>query len=127
MGGTWRMAWPSAWLSAWRLSWVRVSATLSFLAAFVPFDIGRSLYGRQHSKQLHAQGAAFILASLFIFPAVAFFTYWAFTGDLAASLHHLWLGCCFAPVAPVVFAMMSRKLLEERRYEEEWASLPIEE
>ena len=102
-----------------------VMATLSFLVAVVPCEIGRSFFGKD-SERSTAQGAAFSLASLAVFPAIAFFTYWGLTGHVEESLHHLLLGLCFAPAAPVVFAMMSRKMLEERRYEEEWAGLPIE-
>jgi hypothetical protein len=102
-----------------------LAAGLSFLAATLPYEIGRSLYGTESERSMR-QLVRCCLGSLFIFPAVGFLVYWLLTWDLAGSLVHLRLACCFAPVAPVVFVMMSRQILEERRYEGEWAGLPID-
>ena len=40
---------------------------------------------------------------------------------------HLCFACCFAPLAPGLFAIMARQTGEQLRYCEEWASLAIEE
>ncbi len=101
------------------------TTAVTVLALYLPHRIGRLLYGSDSERSLR-KAAWYGLTSLAIFPAMAFGTYWALTGDLASSLVHLRLGCLFAPVAPVVLVMISRQMTEEMRYKEEWASLEID-
>jgi hypothetical protein len=103
-----------------------LAAGLSFLAVTLAYEIGRSLYGSPSERSMR-RVVLCCLGSLFIFPAVGFFVYWLLTWDFAASLVQLRLACCFAPVAPIALVLASRPFLEERRYEEEWASLQIDQ
>jgi hypothetical protein len=93
---------------------------------FLPHTLGRALYGSQ-SERSRWMALFYCLASLPAFPAFAFLTFFTASGDLAASLVHVRFACCFAPAAPVLFALMSKLMVEEERYQEEWASLEIEE
>ena len=100
--------------------------TFSFLSAVLPDRIGRALFGRD-SERSRMRAGLYCLASLAIFPAIAFFTYWALSSDLAASFHHLLFGCYFAIVAPPVLIATAWHMAKTRRSEEEWTSLRIEE
>jgi ATP-dependent Clp protease ATP-binding subunit ClpC len=97
--------------------------SVPFLVA--PYRIGRLLYGADSERSLR-RAVWYGLVSLAIFPALAFGTYWALTGDLAASLVHLRFACLFAPAAPVFIFTMARRFVEEIRHKEEWASLEID-
>jgi ATP-dependent Clp protease ATP-binding subunit ClpC len=101
----------------------------------IPFTLGltlltdgmyRALY-RGQSHRSWRLATVYGLASLAFFPVLAFTWYWSLTGDLATSCAHLRLACCFAPLAPVLFAAMARQAADQMRYYEEWASLAIEE
>jgi O-antigen/teichoic acid export membrane protein len=92
---------------------------------FLPHRIGRFLYARD-SERSRFKAVWYSLASLAFPPAMAFGTYWTLTGDLTASLICLSSACVFAPAFPVLLIMMSRKMTEEMRYKEEWASLEID-
>ena len=96
------------------------AATFMFLFLFLAERIGRVLYGQGTDRSL-SRAALYCLASLAVFPAFAFVSYLAGSGDLAASLAHLRFACCFAPAAPLVFLLMARPLTEEIRYAEQWA------
>jgi hypothetical protein len=101
------------------------TAAVQVLIVFFPHRIGRLLYGIESDRSL-PKAALYGLASLAVFPAMAFGMYWALTGDLASSLAHLRFACLFAPAAPVLFVMMSQKMSEEMRYKVEWASLEVD-
>jgi hypothetical protein len=101
------------------------SAVVTVFVLVLPHRIGRSLYGRD-SERSRFKATWYGLASLAFPPAMAFGYYWTLTGDLAASLTSLSFACVFAPAFPVLLIMMSRKMTEEMRYKEEWASLEID-
>ena len=100
------------------------TTAVTVLFLFLPHRIGRYLYGSDSERSMR-KAAWYGLASLAFLPAMAFGTYWAATGDLAASLAHLRFACLFAPAAPVVLVMIARRMFEEIRYKEEWASLEL--
>ncbi len=86
----------------------------------------RALY-REPDVRSWRQAAVYALVSLTFFPVLAFAWYFSLTGDLVTSLAHLRFACCFAPLAPVLFAALARQAAESMRHYEEWASLEIEE
>ena len=98
--------------------------TIPFMLAFAVLTDGmyRALYRVGRSWRL---AMAYGLVSLPVFPVMAFLWYWLLTFDLAMSLTHFGFACCFAPLAPVLFAIMARKTAEQMRYYEEWASLEL--
>ena len=100
--------------------------SIPFTLAFVLLTDGmyRALY-RKPSDRSWRLATIYGLASLFIFPVFAFVWYWSLTGDLAMSCTRLLMAWCFAPLAPVLFAVMARQTAEQMRYYEEWASLEI--
>ena len=103
-----------------------VMAAFSFVFLLLPERIGRALYGEEAERSL-SKVVLYCLASLAVFPAMAFVSYLAMSFDLVASLAHLRFACYFAPVAPLVFVMMARQITEEIRYKRQWASLEIGE
>jgi hypothetical protein len=101
---------------------------LPFLVVFLvaPTHLGRQLFGPSSEwswKFVSACG----LASFVELPAMAFFVYWAVTGDFTGSLAHLRFGCLFAPAGPFMFFAVGRQLYKEFSYEREWASLEIDD
>jgi len=113
--------------TALRIVLVMALATAALSVAFIllAHALRRVLYGRESDRSLLA-AALYLLASLGVFPALAFATYWSLTGDLAASLAHLRFACWFAPVAPVVFVLMARGLAIEWNGREEWEELSLD-
>jgi len=101
-----------------------VSAAFSVAFILLAHGMRRVLYGRESERSLRT-AALYVLAALGFFPGLAFVTYWALTGDLAASLSHLRFACCFAPAAPVVFVLMARGLAIEWNGREEWEELDL--
>jgi hypothetical protein len=101
-----------------------VSAALSVAFILLAHGMRRVLYGRESERSLRT-AAIYVLAALGFFPSLAFVTYWALTGDLAASLSHLRFACWFAPAAPVVFVLMARQVAIEWNGREEWEELEI--
>ena len=71
--------------------------------------------------------ALLCIASLAIFPGLAFVSVGLLSGDLSESLAQLRRGCCFAPIAPLIFLALSRQFAEEMRYHGEWSELEIED
>jgi len=67
------------------------------------------------------------LMSFLFCPVFAFLCYWTFTGDFAASLVRLRIGCYMAPATPLLFLWLARQMAEEIRYKRQWASLNIDE
>jgi ATP-dependent Clp protease ATP-binding subunit ClpC len=101
-------------------------ATFMFLFLFLSERIGRVLYGQEADRSL-SKAVLYCSASLAVAPAFAFLSYLAGSFDLAASLAHFRLACCFAPVTPLICLLMARLTMEEMRYGEYWASLEIDE
>jgi hypothetical protein len=102
------------------------SMVMGLLLLFLPLGIGRALYGEPSERSLR-RATLYCLASLPIFPAMAFLVYWPLTGDLSSSLDHFRLGCYLAPAAPILFLLIARQVTDEVRYQEEWACLDIGE
>jgi hypothetical protein len=86
----------------------------------------RALY-REPSGRSWRLATVYGLLSMAFFPVLAFVWYWSLTGDFATSCTHFGFACRFAPLAPVLFALMARQTAETWRYYEEWASLQIDE
>jgi len=103
---------------------LNIPLTLGFI--LLTDGMYRALY-REPSRRSWRQAAVYGLLSLTFFPAIAFLWCWSLTGNLAMSCAQLRLACCFAPLAPVLFALMARQAAEQLRYHEEWASLEVEE
>lgn len=87
----------------------------------------RRVWSEGEAKQPLRLAALYAAASLPILPVGAFVTYWALSGDLASSLLHLRFACGLAPVAAALLLILGRKRAEEMRYEDEWASLEVED
>jgi hypothetical protein len=85
----------------------------------------RALYGMP-SHRSWRMAIVYSLISMAFFPLLAFGNYWSLTGDLATSLVQLRFACYFAPLAPVLFTLMSKQSVKKMRCHEEWASLEIE-
>jgi hypothetical protein len=102
-----------------------VSAALSIAFVLLAHGLRRVLYGNPSERSLRS-AAVYVLAALGFFPGLAFVTYWALTGDLAASLAHLRFACWFAPTAPVVFVLMARQVAREWNGREGWERLPLD-
>lgn len=102
-------------------------ATMALMLPIIilSYEMGRSLYGKKPERSLRR---AVILGAMCLpsLPLFAFLTYGLLTWDFWASLQHAGFACYFAPLGPAVIVGMSRMQLEERRYEEEWASLEID-
>ena len=101
-------------------------AAFMFVFIFLTERIGRALFGEKAERSLF-KVVLYCLASLVIFPALAFVAQWADSFDLAASLAHLRFACCFAPATPLFFLLMGRQMMEEMRFNQEWANLEIGE
>jgi ATP-dependent Clp protease ATP-binding subunit ClpC len=82
----------------------------------------RALYGMP-SHRSWRMAVVYGLISMVFFPLLAFGWYWSLTGDLATSLVQLRFACYFAPLAPVLFALMSKQSVKKMRCHEEWTSL----
>jgi hypothetical protein len=102
-----------------------VSAALSVAFILLAHGMRRVLYGRELERSLRT-AALYVLAALGFFPGLAFVTYLALTGDLAASLAHLRFACWFAPAAPAVFVLMARQIAIEWNGRAEWEELPLD-
>jgi hypothetical protein len=108
-----------------------VAVAAVFVAAFssaflvMATRIGRALFGRGQERSVLV-AIAHALASLPLFPALAFLAYWGLTWDAAASLAHARMACWLAPAAPVTFLLMGRQVANESLHEEEWTSLEID-
>jgi len=103
-------------------------AIIPFMLAFALRTDGmyRALY-REQSRRSWRLAMMYGLISLPVFPIFAFLWYLSLTGDLAMSFRQVCFACCFAPLAPLLFAIMARKTAELRRHYEEWASIEINE
>lgn len=84
----------------------------------------RALY-RNPSCRSWRLATIYGLASLPFFPLLAFAWYSSLTGDLATSLRQFGFAWCFAPLSPVLFALLAQRGAEEARHHEEWESLEI--
>jgi hypothetical protein len=101
------------------------AGTLGFAAAYLPIRIGRALYGDDRERSPWAV-AKYGLASAVAFVISFFLFFLALPGDFNVVSRHFALLCCFAPAVPVLFCAMARKMADENRHEEEWASLDID-
>ena len=113
-----------------------LAAVVALVAAcFVSaFTFSFMLFAVSISRTMHPAGdrstlrlALLCIASLAIFPGLAFVSVGLLSGDLSESLVHLRRGCYFAPIAPLMFLAMSRQFAEEMRYHGEWSELEIED
>lgn len=108
-----------------------VAVAAVFVAAFssafvlVATRMGRALFGSKQERCVRT-AVVYALASLPLFPALAFLAYWGLTWDLGASLVHARFACWFAPVAPATFVLMGRQMASELLHKEEWGSLEID-
>jgi hypothetical protein len=105
---------------------VPLMSVFSFVFVFFPTRLAEFLCGDARQRAWR-RAMPYLLGSLVFFPVFAFFPYWVFTGDLAASLRHARFACLFAPVAPLLFSLMGRVMFHELRYEKEWASLDVDD
>jgi len=103
-----------------------VMAAFSFVFLFLSERTARALCGEDAERSL-SKVVLYCLASLVVFPALAFVTYLVLSFDLAASVAHFCLACYFAPAMPLLFLLMARPMIEEIRYKRQWASLEIGE
>jgi hypothetical protein len=81
---------------------------------------------REPSRRSWRSAAVCSLISLPFFPAIAFAWMFLITGNLAASVAQLPLACCFAPAAPLLFALLASQAVKFMRREEEWASIELD-
>ena len=102
------------------------SAAFSFSLALFGGQIGQILYGRGSERPVRSM-ILYCLASLTVFPLLAFFTHWGLLGSLASGLSGLMLGCIVAPAAPVFFFMQARQMKVAIQHESQWADVEIEE
>jgi hypothetical protein len=86
----------------------------------------RALYRGQSGRDWRL-ATIYALASLMFFPLLAFLWYLSLTGDLVTSLAYLRSACLFAPLTPMLFALLARQAAESLRHYEEWASLKVDE
>jgi hypothetical protein len=103
---------------------LNIPLTLGFI--LLTDGMYRALY-RAPSSRSWRQAAVHGLLSLTFFPAIAFLWCWSLTGNPALSCAQVRLACCFAPLAPLLFALMARQAADQQRDYEEWASLDVEE
>jgi hypothetical protein len=101
-------------------------AAYMFVFLFLSERMGLKVCGKEGERSL-VKALLYGIVSLGVFPALAFSAYLAGSFDLTASLGHLRFACCFAPATPLIFLLMGRQMLEEMRYNHEWASLEISE
>jgi hypothetical protein len=66
------------------------------------------------------------VTSAAVLPVFAFLWYFLLTGDLASSLVNFGLACCIAPLVPPLFIGAVRSEADQKRHNEEWASLRID-
>ena len=102
------------------------AVALSLLLSLLPHTLGRALFGKPSERSLRMT-LLYGVASLPVFPAFAFLVNWGASFDISASLVHARFACYFAVAAPFLFAIMSKQMVEDKRYQDEWASLEIEE
>ncbi|HBO43606.1 MAG TPA: hypothetical protein DD670_06690 [Planctomycetaceae bacterium] len=69
----------------------------------------------------------YTLASIPVFPTLTFMLYWGLSLDSSMMASALRLACCAAFVFPVLLLVMARQIADERRDDEGWMSLEIEE
>ena len=98
-----------------------VAGAITFAACFAADRMGRTVAARAWRRAL-----LYLLLSTLFLPLWSFATYWALTGDLAASLGHLRFACLFALFAPAGLILTSRELADQIRHQEEWASLDLD-
>ena len=67
------------------------------------------------------------VASAFLFPVFGFVLYWTLTGDVSSSCAHLRSLSFTGLLFPVLLVTIARQFAAELRYQEEWASLEIDE
>jgi ATP-dependent Clp protease ATP-binding subunit ClpC len=101
------------------------SAGFSFSMAILTEQMGRVLYGGGSERPVRGM-IPYFLASLPVFPALTAFVYWGLLGDLASGLTGFLLGSAAAPLAPLLFFMMARRMRDDILYEREWAGTEIE-
>lgn len=85
----------------------------------------RALY-RTEGVRCWRLAAIYGICSLVFFPALAFMWHLLLSSDFSTSIAQAWLACCFAPLAPVLFAALAKQAAEPMRHYEEWAGLEIE-
>ena len=95
--------------------------SMTFAACLAADRMGRAVVARAWRRAF-----VYLLMATLSLPLWSFGTYWALTGDLAASLDHLRFACLFAPVAPTILIIAARELADHIRHREEWASLDLD-
>jgi ATP-dependent Clp protease ATP-binding subunit ClpC len=102
-----------------------LSTVYSTLTVFLGTQLCRALYGDDSRKSLR-QAAGAALGSLGIIPALTLLAYLGLAGEVPPSSALLIAGCS-SPMSLVLFLLIARKAAADIRYEQEWASLKIEE
>ncbi|MEX2113835.1 MAG: hypothetical protein WD845_11655 [Pirellulales bacterium] len=88
--------------------------------------LGEALFGTQRQRSWRRAAGCMLGAAVFL-PLFAFLFYWGLSGDLRASVDYFLFGCWFAPVFPLLCALISRQVHLERCYEREWSELDLGE
>jgi ATP-dependent Clp protease ATP-binding subunit ClpC len=107
------------------------TVTAALVGVFLALITGMSRAMGQPDAGRRRRGLwLYAMASTAVLPVLHLLCYLGLTGDLASSLIHCGLACCVAPLAALyVFglARFARWGADQRRYNEEWASLRIEQ
>jgi hypothetical protein len=98
----------------------------SFVLVWCSQDIREALFGDPRYRNWR-KAAPYLLLSALSLPAAAFTVYALLVHDLKGALHHAALACWLAPLAPLLFALIGRSMIQEQQFEARGSTLSIDE
>jgi hypothetical protein len=98
----------------------------SFVLVWWSQNIGEALF----ADPLHRNwrnAAPYLMLSAICLPAGAFMVFALLVHDLNGAMHQTALACWLAPLAPLLFALVGRAIVQEQEFEARWSALSIDE
>lgn len=95
------------------------------LLTFLPINFGDAIFGPADKRSWRFI-LAYVVATLLILPAIAFFFNFVLTGNFAASVRHGLIGCYVAPINLFLCLVAGRLAYQESRGDRAWDLLNLD-